>query len=122
MLFYTFNTLCFEQFLCSNQPNESSWHVKDLAMLLIKFCGKFCYFQRLYVLKIGIQLKHEEISSNSELQSIRRQKHNTMQCNLAKFATLAKLSVAFDFVSSFLFLPNFSTCNSVIFVSFGNLY
>ena len=38
-------------------------------MLMIKFDGNFCSFHRLYILKIGIQLKHEEIKWNSELQN-----------------------------------------------------
>ena len=38
-------------------------------MLLIKFYGNLCSFHRLYILKIGIQLKHEEINWNSELQN-----------------------------------------------------
>ena len=44
VMFHTLNTLGFEHFLRSNQPNLPSWHVKDLAMLLIKFYGKFGCF------------------------------------------------------------------------------
>ena len=54
ILFHTLNTPDFEYFLHSNQPNWPSWHVKDLAMLLIKFCAKFSCFHRLYILKLGI--------------------------------------------------------------------
>ena len=38
-------------------------------MLMIKFYGNFCSFHRLYILKIEIQLKNEEINWNSELQN-----------------------------------------------------
>ena len=38
-------------------------------MFMIKFYGNFCSFHRLYILKIGIHLKHEEINWNSELQN-----------------------------------------------------
>ena len=38
-------------------------------MLLIKFYGNFCSFHRIYILKIGIQLEHEEINWNLELQN-----------------------------------------------------
>ena len=76
VMFYTFNTLCFEHFLCSNWPKWPNWHIKYLARLLISVCDKFCCFWRLYILKIGIQLKHEEINSNSELQSKKGIKQN----------------------------------------------
>ena len=39
---------------------------------MIKFCGKFCCFHKLYILKLGIQHKHEEINGNSELQCRKR--------------------------------------------------
>ena len=76
MSFHTLNTPSFKHFLCSNQPTKPSWHVKDLANILIKFYGKFCCFQRLYILKIGIQPEHEEANSNPELQSIKGLKQN----------------------------------------------
>ena len=62
VLFHTLNSLGFEHFLHSNKPNWPSWHVKDLSMLLIKFYSSFCSFHRLYILKIGMQLEHEEIN------------------------------------------------------------
>ena len=57
VLLYTFNTLFFEHFLCSNWPNWPNWHINFLTSLLISVCGKFCCFWRLYIFKIGIQLK-----------------------------------------------------------------
>ena len=38
-------------------------------MLLIKFYSSFCSIHRLYILKIGIHLEHEEINWNLELQN-----------------------------------------------------
>ena len=69
VLFHTLNTSGFEHFLRSNQPDLPSWHVKDLTMLLINFYSSLCSFQRLYILKIRIQLDHEEINWNSELEN-----------------------------------------------------
>ena len=57
VLFYTFDTLCFEHFLYSNWPNEPSWHVKDLEMLLIKFYSMFGCFLGLYISRTRIQVK-----------------------------------------------------------------
>ena len=37
-------------------------------MLLIKIYGKFYCFHKIYILKLGIHHKHEEINWNSELQ------------------------------------------------------
>ena len=54
VMFHTLNTPGFKHFLRSNKPNLPSWHVKDLAMLLIKFYGNFFSFHRLYIFKIGI--------------------------------------------------------------------
>ena len=45
-------------------------------MLLIKFYANFCSFQRLYILKIGIQLKHEESIGT---QSCRTRRQNQQQ-------------------------------------------
>ena len=44
VLFHTLNTLGFENFLRSNQPNRPSWYVKDLTMLLINFVAVFVVF------------------------------------------------------------------------------
>ena len=49
VLFHTLNTLGFEHFLRSNQPNWPSWHVKDLAMLLINFIAIFVVSQAIYI-------------------------------------------------------------------------
>ena len=57
VLFYTFNTPCFEHFLCSNKPNWPNWHMKYLERLLISVSSKFCCFWRLYISKVGIDLK-----------------------------------------------------------------
>ena len=45
VLFYTLINTGFEHFLCSNHPNYTNWHGKDLARLVIKFCGKFGCFR-----------------------------------------------------------------------------
>ena len=54
-------------------------------MLLIKFCGKFCCFHRLYILKLGIQHKHEEINWNLELQCKKMVEAKNSSSNLANF-------------------------------------
>ena len=60
-------------------------------MLLIKFCVKFCCFLRLYILKLGIQHKHEEINWNSELQRIKRAETESSGRNLANFKRVANI-------------------------------
>ena len=55
-------------------------------MLLIKFYGKFFCFHRLYILKLGIQHKHEEINWNSELRCRKRAEAKS----LANFTRVAK--------------------------------
>ena len=60
-------------------------------MLLIKF--NFCSLNRLYILKIGIQLKNEEINWNSELQNPKAKpeaQNRELQKALANFARVAK--------------------------------
>ena len=82
-------------------------------MLLIKFCGKFYCFHRLYILKLGIQHKHEEINWNSQLQCRKRAEAESSSSNLANFARLQKfhnlceLSSLFDFLTSFLVSAHF---------------
>ena len=44
VIFYTLINTGFEHFFYSNRSNQPIWHVKDLARLLIAFCGKFCNF------------------------------------------------------------------------------
>ena len=56
-------------------------------MLLLKFCGKFWCFHGLYILKLGIQHKHEEINWNSDLQFRKREEAES----LANFARVVKL-------------------------------
>ena len=56
-------------------------------MLMIKFYGNFCSFHMLYILKIGIQLKHVEINWNSELKEA---KNKELQKALSNFARVAK--------------------------------
>ena len=80
VLFFTFNTLCFEHFLFSNCPNWPNWHIKYLVRLLINVCCNFCCFWRLYIFKTGIQLKQEEINSNSELQNL----EESRSCDVVK--------------------------------------
>ena len=69
VFFHTLNTPGFEHVSRSNNPNWPSWHIKDLVMLLIKFYSSFCSFHKLYILKMGMQLEHEKINWNSELQN-----------------------------------------------------
>ena len=91
-------------------------------MLLSKFCGKFCCFHRLYILKLGIQHKHEEINWNSELQRIKRAETESSSRNLANFKRVANIlqplqkftgaakirrPCSFDFLTSFLVSPHF---------------
>ena len=83
-----------------------------------------------YILKIGIYLKHEEVSINSELQSKRGLKQNKKKEAVATspisqglriLTTPVKLSANFDFSAFFVFFP---LCPHVIvfcFVYFGNL-
>ena len=68
VLFHTLNTTSFEHFLRSNKLNYPSLHVKDLAMLLIKFYGEFCSFHRPVMPSLESQLNHGEFKSKSELQ------------------------------------------------------
>ena len=76
VLFYTFNTLCFKHFLCSNWPNWPNWpnwHIKYLTRLLISIYGNF-FFWRLYIFKTGIQLKGmENPSAIQSLEKLRKQ-------------------------------------------------
>ena len=75
-------------------------------MLVIKFYGNFCSFHRLYILKIGIQLKHEEIHWNSKLQNQKAEPQKQKKEN--NFARVAKFRRAacpiFDFLSLIFFL------------------
>ena len=65
-------------------------------MLLI-ICGKFCCFHMLYILKLGIQHKHEEINWNSELQCRKRAEAES----LANFAKVVNFRKAANFRSSY---------------------
>ena len=67
VIFYTPINTGFEHFFYSNRPNKPIWHVKDLARLLIAFCGKFCSFCKLIMPKFLSQLNLEEAKINSKL-------------------------------------------------------
>ena len=63
-------------------------------MLMIKFYGNFCSFHRLYILKIEIQLKNEEINWNSELQNSKAEpevENKELEKALANFSRVAKI-------------------------------
>ena len=68
-------------------------------------------------------MKSIEIQSFGAEEGKSRTRKEDVVETLQKFARVAKLSTTFDFfLISFCFLPNFSLCNSVYFVQFGNLY
>ena len=84
-------------------------------MLLIKFRDKFCCFHRIYILKLGIQHKHEEINWNSKLQCIKRAEVESLAnftrvakfCNPCEFSQPANLpAILVDLLTSFLVSPH----------------
>ena len=93
-------------------------------MLLIKFYNSFCSFHKLYILKIGMQLEHEEINWNSARAEPenREQFHNFTTPvkfhRAAKFLTLFLTFCLFFFV----FFPNYPYVIVYCFCQFGNLY
>ena len=82
--------------------------------MLIIFCARFVVFQGYISQRWELSSKHEEHSGSSKLRS-RRIAEATFPYSygLRNFTALGKILSTFDFLSSFLFLPNFSPCNSV---------
>ena len=78
-------------------------------------------------MKIGIQLEHEEINWNTELQnqkvegkmrSKQRRKKQTPANSACEFLQPANFSIILvDFCCFFLFLPKLSLCNSFLLLT-----
>ena len=97
-------------------------------MLMIKFYSSFCSFHRLYILKIGIQLKHEEINWNSVLQNqksegrTKSKNKESAEISCPKLPMNLPATLFFLFCLSFFFFPNYPYVIVSCFCQFGNLY
>ena len=101
---------------------------RDGVLQLIKFCGKFCCFHRLYILKLGFSTSMKKSIGIQSFSAEKGQKQKALPISqgFRNFATLAKFSlplrnfagwefsqpanlpaIPVDFLTSFLVSPHF---------------